>query len=297
MKKINHIIIYIRKKQKKQNINQSLHNLIEYLKNNNIKYFLDYKITKIFKLKKANPDYKLIKKYDLIVVIGGDGSLLSAAQIAIQANIPIIGINQGNLGFLTDISPNNLKKNLNSIFSGNYQEEIRSLLHLSIYNGKKIYYQKDALNDIVLSKGIKTYLIEFDIYINKYFVNHYCSDGIILATPTGSTAYSLSAGGPIVHPKLHAIILTPISSHNLNSRPLIIDQKSKINIKINKRNKNTIFISCDGQKYTLIKPGQYISIKNSNKKLRILHPNNYQYYKSLKIKLGWGYKNKKINYS
>lgn len=227
-------------------------------------------------------------KRDLIIVVGGDGSLLSAAQIAIQHQIPVTGINRGNLGFLTDISPNDFSTQLDQILQGSYQQEARSLLTMSIYEGEMLLFTADALNDVVLSRGNATRLITFDVFIDDQFVSHYCSDGLILATPTGSTAYALSAGGPIMHPDLHAMVMVPMFSHSFSARPLVIDDRSEVSLRISAQNEMPLQISCDGHCSYAIAPGHSVQIKKSDKQLQILHPKDYRYYDTLRIKLGWG---------
>lgn len=227
-------------------------------------------------------------KRDLILVVGGDGSLLSAAQIAIQHDIPVTGINRGNLGFLTDISPHDFTLQLEQILQGSYIQETRFMLNMSIYEGDEVYFSADALNDVVLSRGNATRLITFDVFINDQFVSHYCSDGLILATPTGSTAYALSAGGPIMHPDLHAIVLVPMFSHSFSARPLVVDDQSEISVRISDHNEMPLQISCDGHGSYVIAPGQWIQIKKSEQHLQLLHPKDYSYYDTLRIKLGWG---------
>ena len=227
------------------------------------------------------------QKHDLIVVVGGDGSLLSAARMAIKVNVPVIGINRGRLGFLTDISPQNIESHFAAVLAGEYEEEQRFLLLTRIHDSETTYFQGDALNDVVLSRGNVSHLIEFDVIINQQFVCHYRSDGLILSTPTGSTAYALSAGGPIMHPQLDAIVLVPMFSHSLSSRPLVVDGQVKIDLKISERNESDLQVSCDGHESRLVKPGQLVSIEKNSQRLRLLHPRDYHYYDTLRIKLGW----------
>ena len=227
-------------------------------------------------------------KQDVMIVVGGDGSLLSAGQIAIQHHIPVIGINRGNLGFLTDISPQDFAQQLDLVLQGTYLCEERSLLTMSIYQNDRIYFESQAINDVVLSRGNETRLVTFDVFVNEQFVSHYRADGLILATPTGSTAYALSAGGPILHPKLNAIVMVPMFSHSFSARPLVIDDSSELRIQISAQNDMPLQISCDGHCSYSIAPGQYIKIKKSTQTLHLLHPKDYQYYDTLRIKLGWG---------
>jgi NAD+ kinase len=144
------------------------------------------------------------------------------------------------------------------------------------------------LNDVVLSRGNETRLITFDVFVNEQFVSHYRSDGLIIATPTGSTAYALSAGGPILHPQLNAMVVVPMFSHSFSARPLVIDDQSELRIQISAQNDMSLQISCDGQGAYSIAPGQSVRIKKSAQQLQLLHPKDYRYYDTLRIKLGWG---------
>ncbi|PJD91593.1 MAG: NAD(+) kinase [Legionella sp.] len=225
---------------------------------------------------------------DVMIVVGGDGSLLSAAQIAIRQRIPVIGINRGHLGFLTDISPQDFAAQLDDILKGYYIRESRSLISMHIHQEKTTDFKADALNDVVLSRGNGTRLITFDVFIDDQFVSHYRADGLILATPTGSTAYALSAGGPIMHPQLNAIVIVPMFSHSFSARPLVIDGDSQISLHISKQNDMPLQISCDGHESYSVDPGQHVTLQKSNAQLQLLHPQDYHYYDTLRIKLGWG---------
>ena len=234
------------------------------------------------------PRAELDPDQDLMIVVGGDGSLLSAGQIAIQHHIPVVGINRGNLGFLTDISPHDFALELDQVLQGSYLQESRSVLAMSIYEQNTVCFAAQALNDVVLSRGNETRLITFDVFVNEQFVSHYRSDGLILATPTGSTAYALSAGGPILHPQLNAMVMVPMFSHSFSARPLVIDDQSELRIEISAQNEVPLQISCDGQCSYSIAPGQSVRVKKSERSLQLLHPKDYRYYDTLRIKLGWG---------
>lgn len=227
------------------------------------------------------------KPGDLIVVVGGDGSLLSAARLAIKVNVPVVGVNRGRLGFLTDISPDELSTQFQALLDNEFDEERRFLLSTRISEGNQIYFEGDALNDVVLMQGDEPHLINFDLYINENFVCSHRADGLIISTPTGSTAYALSAGGPIMHPSLNAIAIVPMMSHRLNSRPIVISCKDKIDLHINERNEHRPRISCDGHARQLVKPGQNVAIQKNAQQLRLLHPKNHDYYEVLRKKLGW----------
>ena len=283
------VILYARQHRANQGISETLQRLIDYLRIQKIETFLDCDTADGFDISlPILPRHAMDEKHDLIVVVGGDGSLLSAARMAIKVNVPVIGINRGRLGFLTDILPDELEERLGPVLAGKYYEERRFLLHMRIHDQDNTYFEGDALNDVVLSRGNETHLIAFDVHINQQFVSHYRSDGLILATPTGSTAYALSAGGPIMHPQLNAIVMVPMFSHSLNTRPLVIDGQSIVEIRISDRNENQLQISCDGHESSYVKPGQQVTIEKNMRELQLLHPDDYHYYDTLRIKLGWG---------
>lgn len=285
------VILYARQHRANQNVSETLQRLINLLDVEGIQAFLDVDTAAHF-----THDCPVLPRQDmgqpgtLIVVVGGDGSLLSAARMAIHVSVPVVGINRGHLGFLTDIAPHTLETALLPILKGEYLEEKRFLLKLCLPNKPAKPMIGDALNDIVLSRGNETHLVRFDVYINEEFVSHYRSDGLILATPTGSTAYALSAGGPIMHPSLHALVMVPMFSHSLSSRPLVIDANAHIRLHISDRNESPLQISCDGHEAHIINPGESVIIEKNMQSLHLLHPKDYHYYDTLRAKLGWGSK-------
>lgn len=280
------VILYARQHRANQGVNETLHRLIDYLGSCQMEVFLDSDTADHFTLNLPVLPRAHMCQTDLIIVIGGDGSLLSAARMAIDVNVPVIGINRGRLGFLTDISPHELDTQLGAVLQGHYIEETRFLLSMHLRH----QMLGSALNDIVLNRANETHLIAFDVYINEQFVSHYRADGLILATPTGSTAYALSAGGPIMHPELQALAIVPMFSHSLNSRPLVVDADANIALTISELNESVVQISCDGHESHIIRPGQTVIIKKHTKQLRLLHPCDYHYYDRLRAKLGWGSK-------
>ena len=284
------VILYARQHRANQGVSETLHRLAEYLQTMPVTTVQDMDTKACFDL--DLPVFNREPLHDsnasLIVVVGGDGSLLSAARMAIMVGAPVIGVNRGRLGFLTDISPQALEQQLGDVLSGSYLEESRFLLETTIVDNTTTVFQGHALNDVVLSRGNETHLIEFDVHVDNQYVSHYRADGLILATPTGSTAYALSAGGPIMHPQLNAIVIVPMFSHSLSSRPLVIDAESVIDLQIRATHESRLQISCDGHESPTIQPGQQITIKKNAQKLRLLHPTNYHYYDTLRLKLGWG---------
>jgi NAD+ kinase len=223
---------------------------------------------------------------ELIIVVGGDGSMLHASKIAVAYDIPVVGINRGRLGFLTEINPDDLAP-LNEIFAGNYTVEERVLLAVETYLGDKLLEKCNALNDAVLMPGASAHLLDFDIFVDDCLVCHQRADGLIVATPTGSTAYSLSAGGPIMSPKLGAIVMVPMLPHKLSSRPIVINSDSKIKIIIDSLDDTSPCLSCDGMESLTLPQQACINIAALPKKLKLIHSTSYNYFNTLRVKLGW----------
>lgn len=234
----------------------------------------------------ANAD-KLGGLCDLVLVIGGDGSLLKVARTVVDYSVPVIGINGGNLGFLADVKPQNLDSSLGPILDGEYFEEERTMLNATIIQEGVVNNNHLALNDVVLHHGDIARLIEFQIYIDDQFVVSQRADGVITSTPTGSTAYALSGGGPIVYPTLAVLTLLPMFAHALNTRPIVIDKTSKIRLVLDNSNNVYAKFSCDGQTHISLKAGDEVHIQAYKNNLRLLHPKHYNYYALLREKLGW----------
>lgn len=215
--------------------------------------------------------------------------MLGAARVLSQYKNKVIGINRGNLGFLADLGPGNISQKLTEILSGNFYEEERFLLETQIKKRNNKLLIKTAINEVILHPGKVAHMIEFDVYIDDRFAFSQRSDGLIITTPTGSTAYSLSAGGPILTPNLEAIALVPMFPHTLSSRPLVISSNSSIKLKF-KQKKINYEISCDSQIILPIQDDDEVLIKKSNKKLNLIHPKDYNYFNTLNSKLGWSKK-------
>ena len=228
------------------------------------------------------------RQCDLAIVVGGDGTLLNAARSLVDFQVPILGVNLGRLGFLTDVSPSEISLRLEEILSGQFREERRSLLHAEIVRNTRAVTQADALNDVVVHKRDVARMIEVDTFLDGQFVNAYRADGLIIATPTGSTAYSLSGGGPIIHPELETVVLVPICPHTLTNRPIVVNGNREIEVLVNESNTTHTQVTCDGQISLAIEPGDRIVIRKKRRKLRLIHPTGHNYFELLRAKLGWG---------
>lgn len=225
---------------------------------------------------------------DLAIVLGGDGTLLNAARSLVDFQVPLLGINLGRLGFLAAVSPNEIPRSLEEILRGAFREETRSFLHVEIIRDHQTIDQSDALNDVVVHKRDVARMVEVDTYVNGQFLNVYRADGLIIATPTGSTAYALSGGGPIVHPALETVVLVPICPHSLTHRPIVLGADSEITVMLNVSNTTSTQVTCDGQISLPLEPGDRVVIGKKPSKLRLIHPNDHNYFQLLRAKLSWG---------
>ena len=223
---------------------------------------------------------------DLVIVVGGDGSLLGAARALARHGIPILGINRGSLGLLTDIRPDELEARVSEVLSGRYLMESRFLLEAEVRRGSEAIGQSDALNDVVLHPGKSMRMIEFELYIDGHFVCSQKADGLIIATPTGSTAYALASGGPILHPSLPAIALVPICPQSLSNRPLVVTDTSEVEFVLTRAKDVHVFY--DNQSDCRLQELDRVRVKRFRNTLRILHPTSYHYYDTLREKLRWG---------
>ncbi|KAA8734750.1 NAD(+) kinase [Acinetobacter qingfengensis] len=223
---------------------------------------------------------------DLVVVVGGDGSLLHAARALAKYNVPVVGVNRGRLGFLTDISPIDVLNKLGQVLDGDFIADQRFLLETEIRSQGQVIYQDIALNDIVLHSGKSVHMIDFELNIDGTYVYRQHSDGLIISSPTGSTAYALSGGGPIVHPNMDAIILVPMHPHNISSRPIVVGGQSEIKILI-RDNQILPMVSPDGQNSVTLQVGDWLHIRKHPFKLTLLHPPGYDFYAACRTKLRW----------
>ena len=224
---------------------------------------------------------------DLVVVVGGDGSLLHAARDLVDFEIPIVGVNRGRLGFLTDILPHELEAHMAEVLSGNYVTSERFMFEAEVQRDGTIVDRGTALNDIILQSSGSIRMIEFELHIDNQFVYNQRSDGLIIATPTGSTAYALSSGGPIVHPNLQATSVVPINPHTLSNRPILVDSGSELRVKVVENNSVDALVVCDGQNYLDVELGDSILVRRKEKTVILLHPVEHDFYATCRSKLNW----------
>ncbi|WP_228517951.1 NAD(+) kinase [Aliidiomarina indica] len=227
------------------------------------------------------------ERAEVAIVIGGDGRMLGAARTLSQHDIAVIGVNRGNLGFLTDVAPDEAVQQILEVLYGHYRTEYRFLLDAIVTDAQGNQTRGNAMNEVVLHSDQVAHMLEFEVSVDEQFVFSQRSDGLIIATPTGSTAYSLSAGGPILTPELDAITLVPMFPHSLSSRPIVVPGDSKISIKV-APDEEPLHISCDGHIKLSVSPGSTIHIRRQSDRLRLIHPLTYNYYHVLRNKLNWG---------
>lgn len=272
-----------------QRIASTVQLLYQYLSGRSMDIYTDAISAKLINKAAAKPSSpeEIAEKSDLVIVVGGDGTILHASHSLIQKNIPLLGINVGHLGFLAEISPTEIEKQLDQIFAGHYREEQRFVLQASLTRDGKTINTSNAVNDVVVHAMQVVRMIEIETRVNQQYLNSLRADGYIVATPTGSTAYSLSGGGPILHPNINAIVLVPICPHTLSNRPIVIDADSEVEILLSEQNRYTATVSVDGQINMDFLPGDTLKIQKAQRALRLIQPKNYNYFDVLREKLRW----------
>lgn len=234
-----------------------------------------------------HPLSSLAQHCDILIAVGGDGTFLAAARAAAGCHIPLIGVNLGRLGFLVDISPDELLTKLEDILQGKHRQEQRFLLRTKIIRNDQIIHQEAAVNEVVVHRWVTPSMIELQTTIDGVYLNTQRSDGLIVSTPTGSTAYALSAGGPIIHPSLNALLLVPLNPHTLSNRPIVIDGNSEIEINFIKTNEINAQVTCDHIALPDVLISDTILIKKDPNPITILHPENHDFFHTLRNKLNW----------
>lgn len=225
---------------------------------------------------------------DLTIAIGGDGTMLSASRALAGFALPVVGVNVGRLGFLADVTLNNLQSQLGRILDGQYRHDNRFLLQAHLNNAENPICI--AMNDVVIHSHQSRHMIEFETHINGRFLNSQRADGLVVATPTGSTAYAMSAGGPILDVDLDAVVLASVCPHTLSNRPLVIAASSIIDITLSENNITTAMVTCDGRPGHVLEPGDSVRIQRHANRIDLLHLEDHDHYSILRAKLEWGRK-------
>lgn len=267
-------------------VKDTLEHLLKYLDSKSCAAVLDSSADGLFDKTVVSRE-ELGDQCDLVITIGGDGTILNAARSLADKNVPLVGINIGRLGFLADVSPDEVDSVLDNVLSGNYLEEKRFLLRASVHRNSEVIFTGDALNDVIVHVRDVARMIEFETHIDGLFVNHQRADGLVISTPTGSTAYALSSGGPILQANLDAIALVPICPHTLSNRPLVVNANSEVDILICETKQAIAQITCDGQTSFDVKLGDHIIIKRKENAMTLLHPPGHNNFEILRAKLHW----------
>lgn len=234
------------------------------------------------------PEDQIAEQADLVVAIGGDGTLLYAARLVAHRGVPLIGINRGRLGFLTDVLPKDMLASVDAAIEGRCERDERSLLEARLVRADGTTIRALALNDVVLQKWATGRMLDFETWLDGAYVNSHGGDGLVVASATGSTAYALSCGGPIVGPHLDVLVLAPICPHTLSDRPIVVSGRSVITIKLIDRPDTRAQVTCDGVSIGELMPGDRLEVHPTPQKITLLHPSQFEYYRLLRSKLHWG---------
>jgi NAD+ kinase len=234
------------------------------------------------------PEEEIAERADLVIAIGGDGTLLYAARLVAHRGVPLIGINRGRLGFLTDVLPQDMLGSVDAALEGRCERDERALLEARIVGPHGTITSALALNDVVLQKWETGRMLDFETWIDGVYVNTHGGDGLVVASSTGSTAYALSCGGPIVAPHLDVLVVAPICPHTLSDRPIVVSSRSIISIKLIDRPDTRAQVTADGVSLGELLPGDRLEVHPTAQKITLLHPNKFEYYRLLRSKLHWG---------
>jgi NAD+ kinase len=234
------------------------------------------------------PEDQIADRADLVIAIGGDGTLLYAARLVARHGVPLLGINRGRLGFLTDVMPQDMVDSVDAALEGKLESEERTLLRARMRGPDGSVIESLALNDVVLQKSATGRMLDFEVQVNGRYVNSHAGDGLVVATATGSTAYALSCGGPIVEPNLDVLVLAPICPHTLSDRPVVVSARSVVEIKLIERFETQGQVMCDGVVIGDLAPEQPLEVKAAQERITLLHPPGHDYYRLLRSKLQWG---------
>ncbi|MDH3431273.1 MAG: NAD(+) kinase [Gammaproteobacteria bacterium] len=231
---------------------------------------------------------ELAANADLVIAVGGDGTMLYAGSLTRDSDVPLLGINRGRLGFLADVTPDEMLASVDHILDGNYSVESRLLLDAVLQTAAGDTITATAFNDVVLQRGETGRMVDFEASVGGQFVNTHSGDGLIVATPTGSTAYALSCGGPIVEPQLDAVVVVPICPHTLTDRPIVIAADQPIEVRLLQREDIRAAIAIDGHSIGAIHAGDLLTINAAKNRIKLIHPPGYDFYNILRSKLFWG---------
>jgi len=280
-------------KRKNTELYSIVRDLVEWLDGKNVEYLVDSELGKNLKLKKSVKQADIPKHVELVIVFGGDGTFLSVSKQVNEFDIPILGINSGGLGFLTEFTLDELYPIMEKIIEDDYEIEERGMLSASVYKKNKKFGSYTVLNDLVINNGKVSRIIDLAIYAEGNLITTFKADGIIFSTPTGSTAYSLSAGGPIAHPTLPVTLITPICPHILTNRPLVVSNEMEITVKV--LTEGSSYLTLDGKETVKVELNDEIKLKKSDSTVKLVKSPFRDYFSILKTKLMWGERYGRLN--
>jgi len=270
----------------------TIRDLVEWLDQRGVRSCLDGATAALGRLEtkagcRVAPGRQLAAEVEALVVLGGDGTLLAASRL-LERSVPVLGVNFGSLGFLTEIALSELYPTLEAVLADRHQSEERRLLHAVVRRAGKPDVGGDALNDVVISKAGASRIIELDVSVDGLFVSAFRADGLIVSSPTGSTAYNLAAGGPLLHPALPAIVLTPICPHMLTNRPLVVGDDVRIDVRLRAAREVEVMAALDGQQIFTLADQDEVTVTRSSRRLQLVKAAGRDYYEVLRTKLKWG---------
>lgn len=275
-------------KPRKEELSAVVPPLVEWLRSRQVEAFLDSDSAGCCDSgAKALPREELPERVDLLIVLGGDGTLLAAARLLNNRQVPVLPVNLGGLGFLTSVTLEDLYPLLEQVLAGKHRTSTRMMLEAEVIRDGKVLQHERALNDAVVTKSALARIIDFDVTVDGDFVGRYRADGLIVSTPTGSTAYSLAAGGPILYPVLQAFVITPICPHMLTNRPLVIPDTARVEIDF-AAGDEPVHLTLDGQVGFELRHSDRVVVSKSSNKVVLVRPTNKSYFEILRSKLRWG---------
>ncbi len=281
-------------KQNRPEVVSFTRSLAEWFSSRGVEIYLEEELRKFFNPPLSLPSLQFIKKEEfpeyaeMIVVLGGDGTLLSVARMVWSCGIPILGVNFGGLGFLTEVSLEEIYPVLDRVLQGDFQTKPRDVVKASVIRGGKKLAEFTALNDVVINKGALARIIDLEITIEGEYLTTFRADGLIISTPTGSTAYNLSAGGPIVYPYLHNLVITPICSHTLTNRPIVLPDDVKVHAILKSRQEEEVTLTLDGQQGYPLEFEDVVEVRKAEGQILLIQSPYRSYFKLLREKLRWG---------
>jgi len=264
-----------------------LRELTQRLRRHGCRVFMDRQTSAIVGETSSYEKVQIPPQVDLVIVLGGDGTLLSVARITHPFDLPVLAVNLGTLGFLTEFTPQDLYEKLDKVLRGDFQIENRMLLNARLWRGSRKERDYNVLNEVVINGGALSRIVNLEVHVNDQYMTSYRADGLIIATPTGSTAHSLSAGGPIIHPRMHALVLSPICPFALTNRPIVIPDDSEIKVMLATVSED-IRVTLDGQEGCDMKKDDVLSITKAENCIQLVKSPARSYYKVLREKLHWG---------